>query len=230
MRKSDKMLAKIPKLTYNRSMPNLPVQLISLGANVLVILFILTYFLRSGKKEKNLQTKQLQQDNEYHQVIDDAMSKEREIISDAKSEAETIIHDAKIETQQAQETIDQALAGLTDKIEQSSIDESAQMLNDYSETLKKLTATTLTDFANITRGLEGDMQKQVTEFRNTLLPNLEKELETYKALRIKQSEETISQIVKKVAQEVLNKSLSMEDHQKLVLDALDKAKAEGVFS
>lgn len=211
-------------------MPNLPLQLISLGTNVLVILFIAFYFLHARKKERNLEKKALEQENQYDQTIGDALSKEREIISSAKDEAATIIHDAKIETQEAQETIDQAFASLTDKIEQASIDESAEMLNSYSETLKKLIATSLTDFATITKSLEGDMQKQVQEFRSTLLPNMEKELENYKALRLKQSEETITQIVKKVAQEVLNKSLSIEDHQKLVLDALDRAKAEGVFS
>ena len=62
----------------------------------------------------------------------------------------------------------------------------------------------------------------------TLL-NLQKDIEAYKESRYADAEESVKQIVQKVSQEVLNKSISLEDHQKMVIDALEKAKKEGVF-
>ena len=62
-----------------------------------------------------------------------------------------------------------------------------------------------------------------------MLPNMEKEIEAYKQARFKEAEAMVTKIVQKVSQEVLNKAINIEDHEKLVVDALEKAKKEGIF-
>jgi hypothetical protein len=79
------------------------------------------------------------------------------------------------------------------------------------------------------KGLGVDLQKQIKDFHESLLPGLEKELEIYKQVRFKQADQTITEVVQKVAQEILNKSLTVSDHQAIMLEALEKAKKEGVF-
>jgi len=64
---------------------------------------------------------------------------------------------------------------------------------------------------------------------NPLIPEIEKELETYKQQRMKSIDQTVMTIIQKASQEIFNKSLSAGDHQSIVIDALEKAKKEGVF-
>ena len=166
----------------------------------------------------------------YHQIVDSALAKERKILEDATLEADQIIHDAQFIRDSSKRAVNQALETMVHDVQKESIHTASNFMNSYSVSLKDLASSSLTDFENIAKGLEGDMQKQIQEFRQTLLPNLEKELEEYKKIRLKQSEETITNIVQKASQEFFNKSIAIEDHQKLLIDALEKAKAEGIFN
>ncbi len=73
------------------------------------------------------------------------------------------------------------------------------------------------------------MRQQSKAIQESMLPALQKELEAYKAMRLKETEQTVQRIVQKASQEILNKSLSLDDHQNLVIQSLEKAKKEGVF-
>lgn len=87
----------------------------------------------------------------------------------------------------------------------------------------------VTDFEGVSSGLEAELQNKIKQFHETLLPNLEKELDQYKIERLKQTDQLVKTIVQKASVEIINKSISFEDHQKLVMDSLEKAKKEGAF-
>ena len=73
------------------------------------------------------------------------------------------------------------------------------------------------------------MHQQMQEYKKELLPKLERELEEYKKQRLKEADKTVNKIVQKVSQEVLGKSLSMEEHHDLIINSLEKSRVEGVF-
>jgi hypothetical protein len=77
--------------------------------------------------------------------------------------------------------------------------------------------------------MEAELQKQTATFRDSLLPQMEQELDEYKKIRLQQADRTITQVIQEVSQEILNKSISLDDHQRLLIEALEKAKKEGVF-
>lgn len=203
---------------------------LTFAADLVVLLFAIYYVFELRRREKSIEKKEKETDLSYHHILNDALDKERGILNDAASEADHMLMTADFSAHDTQENIQNALQQMSQKMQQESIHTASILMNSYSDTLKQLTANSLADFQTIVKGLEGDMQKQTALFRESLLPNLEKELENYKAMRIKQSEATITKIIQQVAQDVLNKSLSMDDHQKLLIDALEKAKTEGVFS
>ena len=95
--------------------------------------------------------------------------------------------------------------------------------------LQKLAAESLKEFQTITKNMEVDLQNQTKNYRDSMLPKLQKELEEYKAMRMQQAERTITHVIQEVAQDILNKSLSLEDHEQLLIEALEKAKKEGAF-
>ncbi len=210
-------------------MPNLLFQFISITADLVIFIFIGFYLWRLRREEKELKNKETKVDTSYHEIVNDALSKERKIMEDAVGEADQIIINAEYIKKSSKEIVDQALQQMVAHIQKESIETASRFMNSYSDSLKKLATTSLIDFENVARGLEGDLQRQIKEFRETLLPDLKKELDDYKQVRLKQSEEIINHVIQKASQEIMNKAISLDDHQKLLTDALERAKTEGVF-
>lgn len=126
-------------------------------------------------------------------------------------------------------SLDQALQKIIVNVHKEAFDTGQTVTNSYHSTLKQMVNISLQDFQNVTSNLELELQKQIKEFRTTLLTNLEKEIDEYKAAKVKRIDAVSVGIVQKVAQEVLNKSLTIDDHENLVIRSLDRAKKEGVF-
>jgi hypothetical protein len=204
-------------------------QVITIVADLIIFLFAGYYFLELRSKEKKIEDTETKVDTNYHQIVDDALSKERRILEDAAMEADRIVTGAQYVQQTSKEAIDQALSELVKQIQRESVETATKFMADYSTSLKQIATTSLADFKDVSLGLQADLQQQLKTFREGLLPSLEKELEQYRAMRLKETEELVRKIVEKASQDVFNKSLSLDDHQKLLTDSLEKAKAEGVF-
>lgn len=204
-------------------------QAMSLTADLVLFLFVGSYIIKLYSREKELEKREKKIDTEYHQVVDDALSKERKILDDATTEANQIISETQFVSQASKDSIDAALAQMKRDIQNETQTAAHNFRESYQHELKKLTDQSLHDFQNISKELQESLHKQVNEFHTAMLPALEKELENYKQARIKQTEQMIKGIIQKVSQEVLSKSISLDDHQKLLIDSLDKAKREGMF-
>lgn len=244
-------------------------QFIQTFAGLLIIVFILHYFFKYHAREKKLEEKENKIDSDYHHVVDTALAKERKILDDATREANQIITGAQYINQASRQAADQALQQMVSDIQKDasdtakSVDQALQkmvtdvhkevlettheFMSSYQTSLEKLANKSLTDFQDvskdtegelqktlkdfqdITKGLEGDLQKQMKEFHETLLPALRKELDEYKQNRMKEAEQTTKQVIQKASQEILNKSISLSDHEKLVIDSLEKARSQGAF-
>lgn len=232
-------------------MPAQIFQIITLVTDVLMFIFVGYFFLVFRKRESELKEKENKSDTEYHRVVDNALNKERRILDDATTEADKIISDARYVNRDTGEKVNQALVKMVTYIQKDAEDAANNFLGSYESTLKQLSLQSLSSYQEITRkmagdlqifskelegsltsmarGLGEDLQKQIKMFHDSLLPGLEKELEVYKQMRFKQADQTITAVVQQVAQEILNKSITVSDHQAIMIEALEKAKKEGVF-
>ncbi|HZE86612.1 MAG TPA: hypothetical protein VE090_00235 [Methylomirabilota bacterium] len=210
-------------------LPALLFQITNFLLNLVIVLFLIFYLIKLRVKEKAVEEKTTKIDTNYHQVVDDALSKERKILADATFEADKIITDAKYVNTSSKTAIDHALSKMIDDINNETVDVTHDFKKSYIASLTQVSSTSVTDFEKIMKGLETDLQKQLKEFHETLLPNLEKELESYKQARIKQTEQTIIRVIQEASQEILNKTISLNDHQHLVIQSLEKVKQEGGF-
>lgn len=205
------------------------VQISTLLANILMLFFLAYYLTTLHKKEKIIEQKEEKLDGDYHHVVNDALAKERKILDDATAEANYIVSNARYTSEKSKQLVHQALQKMIEDVHGETLTTAKVYIDRYHEALTKLSGETLTGFTHIAKGLETDLQKQITDFRSNTLGTLEKELQEYKGVRMQQTEELIKKIVGKVSQEVLHKSLTTEDHHQLMLDALDRAKREGMF-
>ena len=126
-------------------------------------------------------------------------------------------------------SLDQALQKIIVDVHKEAFDSGREFATSYQSSLKQITTNSLSGFQNVTSQLELDLQKQIKDFRQTLLSNMEKEVDEYKVAKIRRIDQASIVLVQRVAQEVLNRSLTVEDHENLVARSLEKAKKEGVF-
>jgi hypothetical protein len=211
-------------------MISLPIQVLSIVTNLAILIIAGYYLLNLRAKAKKLSRKEGKIDSSYRKIVIDALEKEKEILGNATEEADKIILDTEIIKESTQNAVNQALKIMVEEIQKESIATATNFMDNYSSSLKELSTSSLTDFQNVAKGLEGDLQKQIKDFRENLLPDMEREFSEYKKSRMKQAEETISEIIQKASQEIFNKSISLEDHHKLLIDSLEKARVEGVLN
>lgn len=185
------------------------------------------------------------------QILDNAVSQSNQMMQVATHQANQIISGSQYIAQNSKASIDNALQKLVVDVENVSqnskiaLDQALQKIvvdvhreafdtgkefsGNFDSALKHIAQTSLAGFQNVASELELDLQKQIREFRQTLLANIEKEVEVYKQNRIRRIDQASTVIVQKVAQDMLNKSLSLDDHEKILIDALEKAKHDGIF-
>ncbi|HSA83493.1 MAG TPA: hypothetical protein VLF20_01230, partial [Patescibacteria group bacterium] len=151
------------------------------------------------------------------------------ILEDATSQAGHILNDAQYINQQSKTTVDHALEKMLTDVRAETNEAVKDVKTRYITSIGQLAESSLHDFQTVSQQLKLDLSAQLKIFHDTLLPNMEKEVETYKQQRFKQVEQSIGKIVQQAAQDMFSKSLSLEEHQKLLVDSLEKAKRDGMF-
>jgi len=208
---------------------DLPFQIFTLIANVSIIVFVGYYLFKLNAKEKVFEKKEQTVDEQYHHVVDEALAKERKILEDAASQAGEIISQAKSINTSSQEQINHALEKIIADSHTQALSLSQQSMNQYAAYLKQIANSSLANFSTLSKELEDTMKQNTKTIQESMLPSLQKELEAYRQMRLKETDQIVQRIVQKASQEILNRSISLEDHQNLVIQSLEKAKKEGVF-
>ena len=230
----------------------LPFEVLSIIANLVMFVFVGYYLFSLRTRVKEIEKREIKIDTDYHQVVDNTLAKERRIIEDATSayhqildnalakerkileqasfEANQIITGAQYVNRTSKETVDAAMQKMIVDINQEAFSAAKDFMASYQTTLKQLSGQSLTGFQTASSELHLDLQKQMKEFHEKMLPELEKQLEEYKQTRLKQAEETITNIVQRVSREVFNAAIPIEEHHKLLIEALEKAKKQGIFN
>lgn len=167
--------------------------------------------------------------HQANQILSGAQYLSQTTKASLDSALERMVVDVQTASSNSKITLDQALQKIVVNVHKEAFDAGKDVTNSYQASLKHMVNISLSGFQNVTSELELDLQKQIKEFRQSLLNNLEKEIDQYKAAKIKRIDQVSISIAQKVSQEVLNKSLTMEDHESLVIKSLEKAKKEGVF-
>jgi hypothetical protein len=155
--------------------------------------------------------------------------KEKEMLDNASIQANSIIANAQNISSTSKNTVEGALQQMAINLEQNAAKSTSDYLTNYKNFLNQISQKSLEDFQGLAKNFEGDMDAKMKEFRDSLLPALQKELEAYKNKRFIEADKNVNEIVQKVAQKVLNKAISMEDHKNLIIESLEKARRENIF-
>lgn len=211
-------------------------QIATIVSDLIIFAFVGFYFWSLSKDRKNLterekkiNEKQEAIENQYNQIVDIANAQKRKILEDTASKSSAIIANTQLISESSKKLIEEALQKVIASIEQKASTTSEVYLDNYKEYLDQTTQKTLGQFQGIAATFEKEMQTKTVELQKALLINFEEQLKNHQQQRFADADRQINEIVKNVSQKVLNKSIPYEDHKNLIIEALEKARKEGVF-
>lgn len=95
--------------------------------------------------------------------------------------------------------------------------------------LTKNASSEILSFSQFIEGQKGEVKKSLEEQIGTLITKALQELENYKQGRMSSFEGEVKDLAHRTALEILGRSISVEEHEQLIWEALDKAKRGGIF-
>lgn len=214
-------------------------------ASVCIIGGIALFVYTILKHEQEIQDKQANTFQRYNKIINNAHNEARAIIDTTSIASAGIISDSHATNEHVAENLDRVLQQVAQAHIQHLKQSSDQFTKSYDDKLSKLqeevknhTEQAIKDSeTRINQSLEKYLEPIVTSATNShnaidartqeVISQVEKELADYKAARMAKIETEVQELVKKTYREVLRKTIPESLQEELVLDSLEKAKAEG---
>lgn len=169
-------------------------------------------------------------------TYEEANVKSQKIIGEASQKAQNILSEAEIFSSQGKEKMHAFLQEIT-----------AQQAKSFQEILVKFDSNSIKLLNSISTNVQQNagkelqvfrlsLQQEAAKFGNTLIDAVkaqrkeaEVEIQAYKQARIKNVDDKIFEIIKAASREILGKALTSDEHEDLIIKALEEAKKEEVF-
>lgn len=173
--------------------------------------------------------------------------KELEILEDARKKAAKIIGDAHFVDNNAKNQFQEQLKTVSLNAIKDFEKTSGDFLKAYRKELEDLKLNTVKIVNSITKDIESDTLSELKDFKEILkketyasqkiveqkiekdYEEAKKAIDAYKAEKIKVIEDDIYKVLQTVSVLVLGKALSLQDHENLIIDALNQAKRERII-
>lgn len=175
------------------------------------------------KEEQDQQARASQA--EAGKIITQARQRSQELITQAEVFSEKMRQDFAQEISQAKKIQDRAYQSILKTIQS----ETANMLNNISNDITSQTSVQVQEFTT-------SLQKQILASQESVMAALKQdfqrvqaEIKAYQADMHQRIDDSVHQILASVSSKVLGKTLNIEDHEELILNALAQAKRENMF-
>ncbi len=127
-------------------------------------------------------------------------------------------------------------------------DSNENMITEFRTQLQQLRNYNINTLTNVSKDIKTDAQTQVEEYKKVMEQQtvesekavdkkiddaykaVEDEIDTYKNAQLKKVEAGLNDVLVRIANEVLEKSFNPNDHRDLIIQSLEKAKHEDIFT
>jgi len=219
----------------------------SLG-NLLLLLAIAVYLAYLKHQESVLKKEESRFYREADKILGRAQAKAEALMEETVAKSQEIL----AETKSFKKEIEENLSAIFEKAAQTHAqklaEEVASLNQSFRDLFEEMKVKYLNQTKTILNHLEVSGQKGVGElsevvkeetldFRSALekkmneeVAKAEKEIEAYRLEQLKNIDNSLVKILSRVSQEVLGKAISLADHEELIIEALERAKREGIFN
>jgi hypothetical protein len=214
--------------------------IVSISFGLLLVGVIITYFWLVKKYlslEHDKAKSQAEIVSQSQKILQDAQASANQIVKEASLKAESIIKGANEFNASADQVITHLLEAQShnylaayqkalDSLEQGILN---QMKAAPGDVKKGIQDQLLLVGENLSKELTGTQN----EFRNALentYKSMQVDLDKYKKAKLAKVDESIVNAIEEIAKVVIAKTIPIEEHEELVVKALDQAKKEGLFN
>lgn len=214
----------------------------------LAILFLVRFYTHMIKKIEETEKEKLLLHNNITQKAQEILSQAHEnnvsIITKANQDAAQILSDATKNKISSNELLMGKLTEVTSLQEQTLKKLSDEFLASYQKTLEGMKNQDLTEIKKVTSEFEKEVDAKLTDFSKTLQKETieaesglktktekqyalaEAQIEQYKAQQFEKIRSELFPMLQKLSTLILGKALTLEDHEKLIQEALQDAQKE----
>ncbi|MBI4079195.1 MAG: hypothetical protein HY429_02765 [Candidatus Levybacteria bacterium] len=221
---------------------------LSFIATMVFALAALGYLFYFYKREQEFEKKTTTSYEQAKQIIDHANTRASALIEKASKKANDMLTSAQAIRegiqQDANKTLSYALAqdkellkkqtdefvAMHQKALHKLHEEYVLQIDTSVANVKESTEKELADFMNILKKETVEAQVFIGEKINKEFDAAKQEIKQYKKAQLTAVDKTIQKMLVKVAEDVLGKAIPMEKHEKLILEALEKAKQQGALT
>lgn len=209
-----------------------------LSSLVLLIVGLVFAYISAIKNYANLKNKKTESgDEEIKNIYKTMQNKLDKIVDEAKAKSEILIRSAEdFSREQSEFTKNelgktmQSYVNLYHKSLQSLEKDVAKSVSAIPE---ELALSFREDIESIKVSYKENLEKSTQHLQDALqksFMNIELEMQKYKEARIKQVDASIVEIIQQISRRVLMKEITIEEHEKIVMKALEDAIRDGIFS
>lgn len=218
-------------------MVNLDLWFLLFFADVFLLSFTAIFaFFSYYKKLGELKMAQTDTQHKAQQVIEEAKKQAESIIETVEHKADEILSHSELFKNDLDDEFKTSLKKSGEKYLEMVEQHSKRFITDYEQVLNLVKNQSLEKAGKALDNIEQEIKKSLDESKSAIKTELMKslgrasaEIEEYKKSEMEKIDRRIDDLVIQLAKELLRLNLTPKDHNKLVIQALEKAKEQGTF-
>ena len=198
-----------------------------------IALFIYTVLNR----EREFQEKEKKTFTEYNQVLANANEQAAQILEATVATSQRLLAETRTTNESLIVDINKVLQQMAEKQIHTLGTETVTLEKEYEKQTAQIEQLISESIERMLKNAEAGINKQLINLTASLdtktqqlLTNVEEEISEYKKLKLQKLDADIMKLVQKTYQDVLGRSIPENVQQELIIEALEKAKEEGVFA
>lgn len=202
---------------------------------LLAIVSIYSYFL--FKKESKFEEIEIKAYKDSKEILEKAHEKSEAILNKVVDKSKDILLQTQIFKEYIEKDLKKTLYGAVEEYGKVIKSNSKEVTDAYVEETKKLLEgmgnlgnKSLDDFNKNLKQVLLNSQLEYKKRVDEEFAKAQKDIEIYKKAEFEKVAKSIDEMVLKIAQSVMGKVTLVDNHEKIIFEALEKAKEEGVFS
>lgn len=214
--------------------------------DVTFLLFFIDFFLMGFvgvyafytyyKRQVDLKKVQLDSLENAKKIMEEAKKRSLEVIEKIEQKSDEILTHSQLFKNDLDKGFKESLKQMADKYLEMVQEHSKKFILDYENILTAVKDQSLVRSKQALDNIENEVKKELEESKSALKEELKKslarateEINQYKVKELAIVDEEIDKLVVEMTKDLLRINLNPKDHRKLVIQALEKAKEQGMF-
>lgn len=182
------------------------------------------------------------------EILKESHERARILLKESSEKASQLLHQATFSDEVIKKHFEQFLKDAVENTTTQFVQDSQLFLTEYKKSLDDIRSEYINQLQKMIKDIKSSTDTELQTFKETLqkdalasegsfgqrvaddLKTVHQELDDYKKSQIEHIDELIKKRITQLSEQVLSKSIPIEEHEDLIITALNRAKEEGLFN